>query len=70
MKKAVYGLHLRVLDAPESYARQEVGALFAGEHYLDFAALFDTISPDDVQAMFARWARRDRSSLSVVEPQQ
>ena len=23
-------------------------ALFAGEHYLDFAALFDTISPDDV----------------------
>ncbi|MDO4269839.1 MAG: pitrilysin family protein [Eubacteriales bacterium] len=70
MKKAVYGLHLRVLDLPEAYARQEAAALFAGEHYLDFAGLFDTIGPDDVRAMFARWARRDRSSLSVVEPQQ
>ena len=57
MKKALYGLHLRVLDVPEAYARQEVTALFAGEHYPDFAALFDTIGPDDVQAMFARWAR-------------
>lgn len=70
MKNAVYGLYLRVLDVPESYARQEVSAIFAGEHFLDFAALFDTISPVDVQQMFARWARRDRSSMSVIEPQQ
>lgn len=68
MKKALYGLHLRVLDMPEAYARQEVTALFAGEHYPDFAALFDTIGPDDVQAMFARWARRDRCTMSVVQP--
>ncbi len=68
MKKALYGLHLRVLDVPEAYARQEVTALFAGEHYPDFAALFDTIGPDDVQAMFARWARRDRCTMSVVQP--
>ena len=68
MKKAVYGLYLRVLDVPEAYARQEAAALFAGEHYLDFAALFDTIGADDVQAMFARWARRDRCTMSVIEP--
>ena len=68
MKKALYGLHLRVLDVPEAYARQEATALFAGEHYPDFAALFDTIGPADVQAMFARWARRDRSAMSVVLP--
>ena len=67
-KKALYGLHLRVLDVPEAYARQEVTALFAGEPYPDFAALFDTIGPDDVQAMFARWARRDRCTMSVVQP--
>lgn len=68
MKKALYGLYLRVLDVPEAYARQEATALFAGEHYADFAALFDTISPQDVQAVFARWAQRDRSSMSVVLP--
>lgn len=69
MKKAMYGLYLRVLDVPEAYARQEATALFAGEHYADFAALFDTIAPQDVQAVFARWAQRDRSSMSVVLPQ-
>ena len=49
-------------------ARQQAAALFAGEQYPDFAALFDTVGPDDVQAMFARWARRDRCTMSVVEP--
>ena len=68
MKKALYGLHLRVLDVPEAYARREAAALFAGEHYQDFAVLFDTIGPDDVQAMFARWARRDRLTMSVIRP--
>ncbi len=70
MKKALYGLYLRVLDVPDAYARQQAAALFAGEDYLDFAALFDTVGPDDVQAMYARWARRDRSCLSVVAPRQ
>lgn len=69
MKNALYGLYLRVLDVPENYARQEVSALFGGEHFLDFAAMFDTISAADVQQMYARWARRDRSSMSVIEPQ-
>ena len=68
MKKAVYGLHLRVLDTPDNYAHQEIDAIFGGEHYLDFAALFETVGSEDVQAMLARWAQPDRSSLSVVEP--
>jgi len=70
MKKAVYGLYLRILDAPELYARQEVAALFHGEHYPDFAALTETIGPKDVQAMYARWALHDRSCLSLVLPQE
>lgn len=70
MKKAVYGLYLRILDAPELYARQEVAALFHGEHYPDFAALTDTIGSKDVQAMYARWALHDRSCLSLVLPQE
>ena len=68
MKKAVYGLHLRVLDDPEELARMQVAAMFGGEDYLDFAALFDTIEASDIQTMVARWARGDRSSMSVVEP--
>ena len=49
MKKALYGMYLRVLDVPEAYARQEAAAVFAGEHYPDFAALFDTVDAADVQ---------------------
>ena len=69
MKKALYGLRLRVFDVPEAYARQQATALFAGEDYADFAALFDTIGADDVQAVYARWAQRDRSCMSAVLPQ-
>ncbi len=69
MKKALYGMYLRVLDVPEAYARQEAAAVFAGEHYPDFAALFDTVDAADVQAVFARWARTDCSCLSVIRPQ-
>lgn len=69
MKKALYGLWLRVLDVPEAYARQQAAAMFAGEDYADFAAMCDTISPQDVQAVYARWAQRDRSSMSVIRPQ-
>ena len=69
MKNALYGLWLRVLDVPEAYARQQAAAMFAGEDYADFAAMCDTISPQDVQAVYARWAQRDRSSMSVIRPQ-
>lgn len=69
MKKALYGLWLRVLDVSEAYARQQAAAIFAGEDYADFAAMCDTISPQDVQAVYARWAQRDRSSMSVIRPQ-
>lgn len=69
MKKAVYGLHLRVLDDPEELARREAEAVFGGEDYLDFANLFDTIEASDVQAMLARWARPDHSALSVIKPE-
>ncbi|MCI7124881.1 MAG: insulinase family protein [Agathobaculum sp.] len=70
MKKALYGLHLRALDSPEGYARRQATAVFAGEDYPDFAAQLETVDPDDVQAMFARWAQGERSSMSVVTPRQ
>ena len=68
MKNALYGMRLRVLDVPDSYARQEIAAIFAGEHYADFAAQFDTITPEDVQAAYVCWSQPERSCMSVVEP--
>lgn len=65
---ALYGMRLRMLDVPDLYARQEIASVFAGEHYLDFAGLFDTIHAEDVQEMFRRWAQPNRSTMSVVEP--
>ena len=68
MKNALYGMRLRMLDVPDLYARQEIASVFAGEHYLDFAGLFDTIHAEDVQERFRRWAQPNRSTMSVVEP--
>lgn len=63
--RALYGTWLRILDDPSAYARQEVRALFSGEHYASFARQLETLMPGDACAMFARWAS---SSQSVVLP--
>ena len=68
MKRAIYGLHLRVCDVPDSYARQEVTALFSGEHYADFASLLESVTPEDVQAALTRWAQPECMAMSVVLP--
>lgn len=68
IKRAHYGLHIRVLDSQDELARAQVSAAFAGESYMDFAALFDTIEITDLQQMYARWAQVNRSTLSVVAP--
>ena len=47
---------------------RKLNLTFAGEHYLNFAGLFDTIHAEDVQEMFRRWAQPNRSTMSVVEP--
>lgn len=68
MKKACYGLNVRVLDEPDDLCRSQVEAAFAGECYLDFAQVFETITAEDVQQMFVRWAQPDCTTLSVVWP--
>lgn len=68
MKRAIYGLHLRVCDVPDAYARQEVTALFSGEHYADFASLLASVTPTDVQTAFRRWAQPECAAMSVVRP--
>lgn len=68
MKKACYGLNVRMLDQPDELCQAQVESSFANECCLDFAALYDTITKQDVQQMFVRWAQPDRMTLSVVLP--
>lgn len=68
MKKAAYGMNLRVLDDPDAYCHVQANAVLRGEDYGDFAAAYDTIEGSDVQAMLTRWAADARSTLSIIEP--
>ncbi|MGE4547991.1 MAG: M16 family metallopeptidase [Intestinibacillus sp.] len=67
-RRASFGLLLRSLDRPEEYARLQVEACFGGEDLLDFPAVYDSVTADDVRACYARWAKPDRLTLSIVEP--
>lgn len=68
MKRAAYGMTLRTLDQPDEICRCQCEAAFGGEDFPSFAELYDTISAQDVQQMFLRWAQPHRSSMSVVLP--
>lgn len=69
VKNACYGMMLRSLDAPDDFARQQVDACFGGEDFLTFPSIYAGITAEDVRQMFARWAEPDRSTLSVINPQ-
>ena len=68
MKKACYGMRVRMLDAPDSLCQEQAESSFANECCLNFAAIYDAITKQDVQQMFVRWAQPDRMTLSVVLP--
>lgn len=70
LKRANYGMTLRVLDQPDGICRAQCEAAFRGEDFLGFAPLYDTISAIDVQEMLVRWAQPARSALSVILPRQ
>ncbi len=68
IKKACYGLNVRLLDQPDELCQAQAALSPAGECCLDFAAALEDITAADVQAMFARWAEPGRVSLSAVLP--
>ena len=68
MCNAVYGTYVRLLDEPDEICRLQVEAGFRGENFGDFSEIFDTITVQDVLDMLKRWAKPDRSSLSIVQP--
>ena len=68
LKKACYGLNVRLLDQPDELCQAQAALSPAGECCLDFGAALEDITGADVQAMFARWAEPGRVSLSAVLP--
>lgn len=68
LKRAAYGMTLRVLDQPDGICRAQCEAAFYGEDFPSFADLYDTITSEDVQEMLARWAQPARSTMSVIAP--
>lgn len=64
-RRALLGTWLRSMDDPAAYARQEVRAVFHGEHYADFAELLGGLTAEDACGMFRRWGS---SSQSIVLP--
>ncbi|MCB6365290.1 insulinase family protein [Intestinibacillus massiliensis] len=66
--RASYGMLLRALDSPDEYARLQAEACFGGEDLLDFPAIYDTVTAEDVQGCYTRWSEPGRASLSIVEP--
>ena len=61
---------LRTLDQPDEICRCQCEAAFGGEDFPSFPDWYDTITPEDVQEMFTRWAQAGRSSMAVVEPRE
>lgn len=67
-RNASCGMLLRALDKPEEYARLQVEACFGGEDLLDFPAIYESVTAEEVCASYRRWACPDCVSLSVIEP--
>ncbi|NCE64304.1 insulinase family protein [Pseudoflavonifractor sp. 524-17] len=68
LKKAAYGSRVRALNSFEHICVQQAQAHFDGADYLDFPAVFDTISQQDVEGALRRWCTSERACLAVVRP--
>lgn len=68
IKRASYGITLRVLDQPGDVCRTQCESAFHGEDFAAFADTFDTISAADIEQRLRYWAADDRMTLSMILP--
>jgi len=68
VKKGVYGIKVQGLNSFEHLCINQAQDFFRGCDYLDFAALFDQITREEVQNLLQGWVTQERCSLSVVRP--
>ncbi len=69
MKRASYGMQLRVLDQPDAVCMMQCGAALYGQDFMAFAALYDKMTANDVQQMLKRWAQPNHTSRFIFMPQ-
>lgn len=68
LKKAAYGSRVRSLNSFESTCIQMARGHFAGYQYLEFAALYDQITRQEVEELLRESVTGPRSALSIVRP--
>lgn len=67
-KKATYGSMVRQLNSLENTCIEMAQAHFAGEDFLNFPALFRSVTKEDAEEMIRTWCMPERASLSVIRP--
>ena len=70
VKKGVYGNKVRGLNSFENLCVGQAQAFFAGYDFLDFAALFASITKQEAEQLIADWITGERTALSVVRPKE
>ncbi len=66
VKKGVYGNKVRGLNSFENLCIGQAQAFFAGNNFLSFADIFDTITKEEAEELIETWVTEERAALSVV----
>lgn len=69
-KKARYGSMVRKLNSLENLCIEGSQAHFSGEDFLDFPALFRSVTRADAEALIRSWLTPERTALSVIRPKE
>ena len=68
VKKGVYGNKVRGLNSFENLCVGQAQAFFAGNNFLEFAGMFDSITKKEAEELIRDWVTEERTALSVVRP--
>ena len=70
LKKSMLGRRLRELDSFENTCYRICAVHMDGVDYYDYPAVFDTVTPEDVEQFLAAVVQRERAAISIVYPKE
>ena len=70
LKKSMLGRRLRELDSFENTCYRICAFHMDGVDYYDYPAVFDTVTPEDVEQFLAAVVQRERAAISIVYPKE
>ena len=68
MKRSAFGRRVRDLDSFDSTCFRLCAYEMSGYNYFDFPALYERIEKEEIQEFLRRVVRKERCSLSVINP--